>query len=104
MVFQLVFTVFGAEKANFDQKEQRKGHVPSYSASCEAKDHEAHVEEIDKKLSMLREQYKAVEDGRLESFAGVVVSERLKARSYFASRWPFGRRSEQGKRLIGQRF
>ena len=29
---------------------------------------------------MLREQYKAVEDGRLESFAGVVVSERLKAR------------------------
>lgn len=36
--------------------------------------------ELKRKLTMLREQYKAVEDGRLESFAGVVVSERLKAR------------------------
>eukprot|EP00434_Breviolum_minutum_P007839 symbB.v1.2.006916.t1/scaffold417.1/size208627/4 len=39
----------------------------------EARDHEAHVEDIDKKLSALREQYKAVEDGRLEHFTEVVV-------------------------------
>mmetsp|Transcript_46652 Transcript_46652/g.108965 ORF Transcript_46652/g.108965 Transcript_46652/m.108965 type:complete len:117 (-) Transcript_46652:42-392(-) len=44
----------------------------------EAEDHEAHVVEIDKKLGILKEQYQAVEDGRLQDFAGVVISDRLK--------------------------
>lgn len=43
----------------------------------EAEDHEAHVVEIDKKLGILKEQYQAVEDGRLQDFAGVVISDRL---------------------------
>eukprot|EP00913_Durusdinium_trenchii_P013292 g12476.t1 len=46
----------------------------------EAQDHEAHVEDIDKKLAILREQYKAVEDGRLDDFAGVVINEGSKDR------------------------
>ncbi|CAJ1336403.1 unnamed protein product [Effrenium voratum] len=41
----------------------------------EAKDHEAHVVDIDRKLGILREQYKAVEDGRLDDFSGVIIAE-----------------------------
>eukprot|EP00931_Biecheleriopsis_adriatica_P044271 TRINITY_DN25307_c0_g1_i1.p1 TRINITY_DN25307_c0_g1~~TRINITY_DN25307_c0_g1_i1.p1 ORF type:complete len:114 (+),score=26.80 TRINITY_DN25307_c0_g1_i1:44-385(+) len=44
----------------------------------EAQGHEAHVEEIDRKLDLLRKQYEAVERGESENISGIVVEERLK--------------------------
>mmetsp|Transcript_79024 Transcript_79024/g.255894 ORF Transcript_79024/g.255894 Transcript_79024/m.255894 type:complete len:118 (+) Transcript_79024:3-356(+) len=44
----------------------------------EAESHERHVVEIDRKLDVLRGQYKAVEAGQLEEVDGVVVDETFK--------------------------
>ncbi|CAK9115466.1 unnamed protein product [Durusdinium trenchii] len=73
--------VFGMRAYQSLRRWQRKdavyhhGWAQSRGEFKEAQDHEAHVEDIDKKLAILREQYKAVEDGRLDDFAGVVINE-----------------------------